>query len=170
MTVAEGPLAIRKYQTEGTTTSKKDHQHILNGDHNNTNNVETTNNTSTRSLVLGGDMAASTSKTASTSNSLATKLLQVFRPIRYCLRPQYSLRTQLLLAFGTMSILSIGFVMTAGIITTMRSSHLVHSQSLNMLQDYYRRRFSEGVIADTMHRKMELFDDSLRIMVEATKD
>ena len=110
------------------------------------------------------------SKDTGTSKSLSSRLFGVFRPIACCLRPRYSLRTQLLLAFGTVSILSIGFVMVAGIITTMRSTHLVKLGSIETSQSHFGVRASEGLLGELFHQKTKSLDDTTRIMTEATKD
>lgn len=91
---------------------------------------------------------------------------------RICLRPNYTLRRQLFLSFGLVSIVSLSFVMITACITAVQAGAKVKEISRSNLDMWAKDKLvlKGRYIADIIDRKLQNYESMLAIIAEATRD
>ncbi|CAB9497324.1 expressed unknown protein [Seminavis robusta] len=91
---------------------------------------------------------------------------------RTVLKPQYYLRRQLFLSFGTTAFLAISFFILIGILTAIWSGQSVMGEARLVQEDLARYTLSTSAryVAETITKKFQNFETASDILREATRD
>ena len=92
--------------------------------------------------------------------------------LRTCLRPKYSLRKQLLLSFGCVSVVSLGFAMITAIITALLAGEEVKNVSKTNLEHWAegKLKLKSRYLAETVDQKLQNWESTAAIIRETTRE
>ena len=130
--------------------------------------------TSVRSNISRGGVGGLSSVTSSRQYTLESgrRNSALDCMLKCCFRSNYSLRFQLFLSFGIVTLVSIGFVMLIAILTSIESGIFVRSLSRDNLENWASRNVEEGsrYIAETITQKLSTLEGLSRILKETTQE
>lgn len=89
-----------------------------------------------------------------------------------CLRPHYYLRHQLFLSFGSVSVISLSFVMLTAVLTAMQAGNSVKNVSRNNLEQWAEKKLTlrSRYMAETIDQKFQNYESMAGIIKQVTLD